>query len=81
MARPRNRMVLGHRSDNKYNPVPPSEIKRHELLAMGQPLKESIGGTRVSVVHGEGFRGRAGRRFGGSRKMTMIDWLASRGKR
>jgi hypothetical protein len=60
-------MILGHRSDNKHNPVPPSEIKRHELLAMGAPLKQSIGGTRVGVIHGNGYRNRSARRADGER--------------
>lgn len=62
----RNRMILGHRSDNKHNPVPESEIRRHELLALGQPLKEKIGRTRVSLTHGNHIA-RAERRADGER--------------
>lgn len=62
--RTRNRMILGHRSDNRYNPVPESKAERRELLAMGRPIPESTGRTTVSVIHGQGYQGRADRRGG-----------------
>lgn len=67
----RNRMILGHRSDNKHNPTPTSEIRRHELLALGQPLKEKIGRTRVSLTHGQHIA-RAERRANGERGINPL---------